>query len=191
MGACGVIPVFIFKGSRRSVGSWYGTWSKKEDVKEETKPDPMPSGNAKCGTFMACIRCGTVNWRTDAYLRHCKGATLGCRSCGCDEYRYANRFVPMRDRLYLLRWHLWEVNHVNRRGVPGADPYWKLKPWHLARQLWRGYNIMREYNIVQSEGDHERPGNIVALRAQLSRRDDPGSPSVDSAADVPLRSRRV
>jgi hypothetical protein len=91
-----------------------------------------------------------------------------CRRCGINSWRDANVWPTIGERIYLLRWFIWQTWYVNAWDTGDADPWWWVKPWLVARVVWDGLTIMRRYNAINPEGDNECPRNIKALRAELS-----------------------
>ena len=120
-------------------------------------------------TFLACRRCGIVQWFTLEYINHFGTRTSKCRRCLANDWRPANVYPTLRERAYLMRWFVWQQWFVNRRGTPGADPYWYYKPWCVWKVLAYGWRIMEQYNRVDPEGDNEFPRNIETMRSELSR----------------------
>lgn len=119
-------------------------------------------------SFLACRRCNTVQWFTQECLDHYGKSATRCRKCRANDWRPANVYPTMAERLYLLRWFIWQNWYVNRKGVKDGDPHWYWKPWLVWKVLVYGLTIMRHYNRIEPEGDNECPRNIKALRAELS-----------------------
>lgn len=88
------------------------------------------------GNFGRCNKCMTLNWDSPIYMRT-HGLT-GCRKCGANETRWPGK-ISLFERLYLLRWYLWETQMFNREFEEGdPDPNWWVNPMNVFRTIGRG-----------------------------------------------------
>lgn len=132
-------------------------------------------------SFLTCRRCNLVQWFTQECIDRYGKRVTRCRRCRGNDWRQANVYPTFGERVYLLRWFIWQMWHTNRKGderpflrallftTKGADRFWYYKPWLLWKTIHYGlFRLMRDYNRIEPEGDNECPRNIAALRAELS-----------------------
>lgn len=116
------------------------------------------------GNFGRCNKCMALNWDSPIYMRT-YGLT-GCRKCGANETRWQGK-ISLFERLYLLRWYLWEAHMFNRKFEEGdPDPNWWMNPMNVLRTIWRGLHpdlgfVDPSQQAEEQTDEERRDGHII------------------------------